>query len=86
MKAVSFYTQLTPKNKEKLDLFSKMSGIKKNFIINKALEIFFNTQMNIPKEHIIEPFLYVDENEFEKIKNMNDEPNDKLRELLKNVN
>jgi len=85
MKAISFYTQLTSKNKQNLDLYSQITGVKKNFIINKALEMFFNTQMNIPKEFMIEPSIYVDENEFEKIKNLDKEPNQKLKELLKNV-
>lgn len=85
MKTVSFYTQLTPKNKQNLDLYSQATGIKKSFIINKALEMFFNTQMNIPSEFIIEPSIYVDENEFERIKNMDKEPNEDLKELLKNV-
>ena len=85
MKTVSFYTQLTPKNKQNLDLYSQATGIKKSFIINKALEMFFNTHMNIPSEFIIEPSIYVDENEFERIKNMDKEPNEDLKELLKNV-
>jgi len=85
MKAVSFYTQLMPKNKQNLDLFSQATGIKKNFIINQALEMFFNTQTDIPKEFIIEPSIYVDGNEFNRIKNMDKEPNKDLKELLKNV-
>ena len=85
MKTISFYTQLTPQNKQNLDLFSQTTGIKKSFIINKALEMFFNTQMNIPKEFIIESSIYVDENEFERIKNMDKEPSQDLKELLKNV-
>jgi len=85
MKTISFYTQLTPKNKQNLDLFSQTTGIKKNFLINKALEMFFNTQINIPREFIIEPSIYVDENEFERIKNMDKEPNQDLKKLLENV-
>ena len=85
MQTISFYTQLLPTNKEKLDMFSKVTGIKKSFIINKALEMFFNTQIDIPKEFIIEPFIYVDKNKFEKIKNSNKNPAENLKRLLENV-
>ena len=85
MKTISFYTQLTPENKQNLDLYSQVTGVKKSFIINKALEMFFNTQMKIPKEFVIETSIYIDENEFEKIKNMDKEPNQDLKKLLKNV-
>ncbi len=85
MNTISFYTQITSKNKQTLDLYSQITGVKKNFIINKALEMFFNTQLNIPKEFMIEESIYVDENEFERIKNMDKEPNQNLKELLKNV-
>ena len=39
----------------------------------------------IPKEFVFETLIYIDENEFEKIKNMNKEPNKDLKKLLKNI-
>jgi hypothetical protein len=41
-------------------------------------------QKNIPKEHLIEPTIYVDSEEFERLKNMDGEPTEELKKLFKN--
>ena len=47
--------------------------------------MFSNTKMNITKEFIIRKSIYVNENEFEKVKSMDKEPNQNLKKLLKEI-
>jgi hypothetical protein len=81
MAMVSFYTQLEINNKKELDRLSALKGLKKTFIINEALKAYFNTLKEIPEEYLIQPIL-VDEKEFERIKNLDIEPNEKLKSLM----
>ena len=78
---VSFYTQLEEENKIQLDKLSSLKGFKKNFIINEALKMYFDSLKEIPEEYIIKP-IYVDEQEFEKIKNLEVKPTENLTRLL----
>jgi hypothetical protein len=78
---VSFYTQLEEENKIQLDKLSSLKGFKKNFIINEALKMYFDSLKEIPEEYIIKP-IYVDEQEFEKIKNLEVKPTESLTRLL----
>ena len=81
MGMVSFYTQLEEENKIQLDKLSSLKGFKKNFIINEALKMYFDSLKEIPEEYIIKP-IYVDEQEFEKIKNLEVKPTESLTRLL----
>jgi len=78
---VSFYTQFEEENKIQLDKLSSLKGFKKNFIINEALKMYFDSLKEIPEEYIIKP-IYVDEQEFEKIKNLEVKPTESLTRLL----
>ena len=78
---VSFYTQLEKENKIQLDKLSSLKGFKKHFIINEALKMYFDSLKEIPEEYIIKP-IYVDEQEFEKIKNLEVKPTESLTRLL----
>ncbi|WP_456480210.1 hypothetical protein [Nautilia sp.] len=81
MSMISFYTQLEEENKIKLDRLSSLKGLKKNFIINEALKMYFDTLQEIPEEYIIKP-IYVNEKEFERIKNLEVKPTESLKRLL----
>ena len=81
MGMVSFYTQLEEENKIQLDKLSSLKGFKKNFIINEALKMYFDSLKEIPEEYIIKP-IYVDEQEFEKIRNLEVKPTENLTRLL----
>jgi len=81
MGMVSFYTQLEEENKIKLDKLSSLKGLKKNFIINEALKMYFDSLKEIPEEYIIKP-IYVDEQEFERIKDLEVKPTESLIKLL----
>lgn len=81
MSMVSFYTQLEEENKIKLDKLSSLKGLKKNFIINEALKMYFDSLKEIPEEYIIKP-IYVDEQEFERIKDLEAKPTESLKRLL----
>jgi len=81
MGMVSFYTQLEEENKIKLDKLSSLKGLKKNFIINEALKMYFDSLKDIPEEYIIKP-IYVDEQEFERIKDLEVKPTESLIKLL----
>ncbi len=82
---VSFYTQLEEANKMELDRLSSQKGLKKNFIINEALRLYFNSLKEIPEEFLIKP-IYVDEVEFERIKMLEVEPTEDLERLLNDQN
>ena len=43
-------------------------------------------ETDVKKRFIFKPSIYVDENEFERIKKMDKEPNKDLKELLRNLN
>ena len=55
MKAI--YTNLEKKNFEMLEFVSNTKGIKKNHIINEALEYYFNTLKTIPEEFMLNLFI-----------------------------
>ena len=42
-------------------------------------------KVKIPKKFVFETSIYINENEFGKIKNMNKKPNKNLKKLLKNI-
>ena len=52
--------------------------------MNKIL-IDLYLKVKIPKKFVFEILIYIDKNEFEKIKNMNKKPNKNLKKLLKNI-
>ncbi len=64
MKAL--YTNLNQQNYQMLEMIASLKGIKKNFIINEALEYYFNLIKTIPEEFLLNP-IYIDENEFERL-------------------
>lgn len=64
MKAL--YTNLNSENYQMLEMLSSASGIKKNYIINEALEYYFNTIKTIPEEFLLKPLL-ITEDEFERL-------------------
>ena len=64
MKAI--YTNLDDKNYQMLEMIASLKGIKKNHIINEALEYYFNTLKTIPEEFLLKP-IYITEEEFERL-------------------
>ena len=64
MKAL--YTNLNDKNYQMLEMMASLKGIKKNHIINEALEYYFNTIKTIPEEFLLKP-IYITEEEFERL-------------------
>jgi len=58
--------------------------MKKTFF---SIQTTFKNQQNlkVPKKFTIEKLIYVNENEFERIKNINKEPNQNLKKILKKV-
>ncbi len=78
MKAI--YTNLENKNFEMLEFISNAKGIKKNHIINEALEYYFNTLKTIPEEFMLKP-LYISKDEFERLEKTS-KPTDDLKRLL----
>ena len=78
MKAL--YTSLNDKNYQMLEMIASLKGIKKNHIINEALEYYFNTIKTIPEEFLLKN-IYVTEEEFEKLEKEST-PTQALKELL----
>jgi len=78
MKAV--YTNLNDVNYQMLEMLSTLKGVKKNHIINEALEAYFNTIKTVPEEFILKP-IYVDSQEFERLEKES-KPTKALKELL----
>ena len=64
MKAL--YTSLDDKNYQMLEMIASLKGIKKNHIINEALEYYFNTLKTIPEEFLLKP-IYITEEEIERL-------------------
>jgi hypothetical protein len=64
MKAL--YTNLNNGNYQMLEMLSTLKGIKKNHIINEALEYYFNTIKTIPEEFLLKP-IYITDDEFERL-------------------
>ena len=64
MKAL--YTNLNSENYQMLEMLSSVNGVKKNHIINEALEFYFNTIKTVPEEFLLKP-LIVTEDEFERL-------------------
>ncbi len=64
MKAI--YTNLDDRNYQMLEMIASLKGIKKNHIINEALEYYFNTLKTIPEEFLLKP-IYITEEEFERL-------------------
>lgn len=60
------YTNLKKENYQMLEMFSSLKGIKKNFIINEALEYYFNLVKTIPEEFLLKP-IYISCEEFERL-------------------
>ncbi|WP_457561234.1 hypothetical protein [Caminibacter sp.] len=78
MKAI--YTNLNDDNYKMLEVFCSLKGIKKNHVINEALEAYFNTIKTVPEEFLLKP-IYVDSKEFERIQKES-KPTKALKELL----
>jgi len=78
MKAI--YTNLEKKNFEMLEFISNTKGIKKNHIINEALEYYFNTLKTIPEEFMLKP-IYISKDEFERLEKIS-KPTEDLKRLL----
>ena len=78
MKAL--YTNLNDKNYQMLEMMASLKGIKKNHIINEALEYYFNTIKTIPEEFLLKP-IYITEEEFERLEKKS-VPSQALKELL----
>ena len=78
MKAI--YTNVEDKNYKMLELLSSIKGIKKNHIINEALEYYFNAIKTIPEEFMLKP-IYVTEKEFERLEK-EAQPTEELKRLL----
>lgn len=82
MKAI--YTNINDNNHKMLEMMSNLKGIKKNHIINEALEYYFNAIKVIPEEFIIKP-TYVDSDEFERLERES-KPTQALIRLLNDDN
>ncbi len=78
MKAL--YTNLKQENFEMLELLSNLKGIKKNHIINEALESYFNTIKTIPEEFLLQQ-IAISQTEFERLE-QNTQATKALKELL----
>jgi len=78
MKAL--YTNLKQENFEMLELLSNLKGIKKNHIINEALESYFNTIKTIPEEFLLQQ-IAISTKEFERLE-QNTQATKALKELL----
>ena len=78
MKAL--YTNLKQENFEMLELLSNLKGIKKNHIINEALESYFNTIKTIPEEFLLQQ-IAISQTEFERLE-QNTQATKALKKLL----
>jgi predicted DNA-binding protein len=78
MKAL--YTNLKQENFEMLELLSNLKGIKKNHIINEALENYFNTIKTIPEEFLLQQ-IAISQTEFERLE-QNTQATKALKKLL----
>jgi len=78
MKAI--YTNLNSENYQMLEMISSLKGIKKNHIINEALEHYFNAIKTIPEEFLLKP-IYITEEEFERLEKES-KPTEALKRLL----
>ncbi len=78
MKAI--YTNLNSENYQMLEMISSLKGIKKNHIINEALEYYFNAIKTIPEEFLLKP-IYITEEEFERLEKES-KPTEALKRLL----
>ena len=63
-----------------LELLSNLKGIKKNHIINEALESYFNTIKTIPEEFLLQQ-IAISTKEFERLE-QNTQATKALKELL----
>ena len=78
MKAL--YTNLNDKNYHMLEMLSALKGIKKNHIINEALEYYFNAIKTIPEEFLLKP-IYITNDELEKLEKKS-KPTEALKRLM----
>jgi hypothetical protein len=78
MKAI--YTNLDDKNYQMLEILSSLKGIKKNHIINEALEYYFNTIKTIPEEFLLKP-IHITEEEFKRLEKES-KPTEALKKLM----
>ena len=78
MKAI--YTNLNSENYQMLEMISSLKGIKKNHIINEALEYYFNAIKTIPEEFLLKS-IYITEEEFERLEKES-KPTEALKRLL----
>jgi len=74
------YTSLNDENYQMLEMLSTLKGIKKNHIINEALEYYFNTLKTIPEEFLLKP-IHITEEEFERLEKES-KPTEALKRLM----
>ena len=76
----SIYTNLNDNNYQMLEILSSLKGIKKNHIINEALEAYFNTIKTIPEEFLLKA-VFVEKKEYERLEK-EAQPTEELKKLL----
>ena len=72
--------------KEKLDKFTELHGLKKNFVVEQALLYFLEARRELPDEAFIPPRLVLESHAFARVaKLLEDRPaaTDGLRELMR---
>jgi len=74
------FSYLNEANYNMLETISNVKGIEKSYIINQALEYYFNLLKTIPEEFAIKP-IYIDDKEFERLEE-NSKITKDLMELL----
>ena len=79
---VQISAYINPETKKELEYYSKYKGMKKSFLVEEALNFHFRALREIPEMFIIPTKILVNNEEFENIINLDDEPNKKLKELL----
>lgn len=73
--------------KEKLDRFTESHGLKKNFVVEQALLYFMEARREIPDEALIPTRLVIDNEAFDRIAELVDNPappTAALRKLMRN--
>ena len=78
--SISIKATLCDQNAKILETVSIFKGTKKEYIINEALEYYFNMIKTIPEEFIVKP-LYITEKEFNRLESL-DKPTDDLKKLF----
>ncbi|MFH2010952.1 MAG: DUF1778 domain-containing protein [bacterium] len=72
--------------KEKLDRFTESHGLKKNFVVEQALLYFMQARRELPDEALVPARLAVDDNMFDRIVELIEnppEPTEALRKVMR---